>query len=84
MAPLLTLPVAYMFKGLVFGKTIQQALSDYYFGLTQKGLLFSFWKLWVPIQFLVFTVIPPHLRMPFSSFFSFVWTVLLSRISNSR
>lgn len=83
MAPFLTLPVAYMFKGLVFGKSIKQALQDYYVGLTQKGLLFSFWKLWVPIQFLVFTVIPPHLRMPFSSFFSFLWTVILSRISNS-
>jgi hypothetical protein len=83
MAPLLTLPVAYLFKGLVYGKTPRGAMEDYWIGLTQKALLFSFWKLWVPIQFLIFTVIPVHLRIPFSSFFSFCWTVLLSRISNS-
>merc|ERR1712151_243903 len=83
MAPLLTLPVAYMFKGLVFGKTLREAINDYWIGLTEKGLLFSFWKLWVPIQLLIFTVIPPHMRIPFSSFFSFCWTVLLSKISNS-
>jgi hypothetical protein len=83
MAPLLTLPVAYLFKGLVYGKTPLGAMEDYWIGLTQRGLLFSFWKLWVPIQFLIFTVIPVHLRIPFSSFFSFCWTVLLSRISNS-
>jgi len=82
MAPLLTLPVAYVFKGLVFGKTLVGSLEDYWIGLTQQGLLLAFWKLWIPIQFLVFAVIPPHLRIPFSSCFSFLWTVILSRIAN--
>jgi len=82
MAPLLTLPVAYVFRGLVFGKTMRQALlEDYVKGVKDNGLLFSFWKLWIPIQILFFTVIPVHLRIPFSSCFSFLWTVILSRIS---
>jgi hypothetical protein len=78
MAPLLTLPCAYLFKGMVFGRTAAQTLEDYWTGVAHDGLLFSFWKLWMPVQFLIFAVIPTHLRIPFSSFFSFLWTVILS------
>mmetsp|Transcript_28591 Transcript_28591/g.60339 ORF Transcript_28591/g.60339 Transcript_28591/m.60339 type:complete len:340 (-) Transcript_28591:81-1100(-) len=91
MAPLLTLPCAYLFKSLVMGgmgkgktttQTMEQTLEQYWIGVRHNGLLISFWKMWIPVQILIFAVIPTHWRIPFSSVFSFLWTVMLSRKTN--
>lgn len=84
LTPILTLPVAYVVKGIVFGNSLKRALKEYWMDVTQKGLLLSFWKLWTPANYLLFGVVPPQWRITFNASVSFVWTVILSRIANSR
>ena len=36
------------------------------------------WKLWLPAQCVGFGIVPPHLRIPYVSCVSFVWTTILS------
>ena len=84
LTPVLTLPVAYLVKGIVFGYSLRRALDEYWTDVTQKGLLWSFWKLWTPANYLLFGVVPPQWRITFNASVSFVWTVILSRIANSQ
>ena len=84
LTPVMTLPVAYLVKGIVFGDSIKTALKEYWTDVTQKGLLLSFWKLWTPANYLLFGVVPPQWRITFNASVSFVWTVILSRIANSK
>jgi len=84
LTPLLTLPVAYLVKGIVFGNTLRTSMNEYWTDVKQNGLLLAFWKLWTPANYLLFGVVPPHLRITFNASVSFVWTVILSRIANSQ
>mmetsp|Transcript_22463 Transcript_22463/g.48790 ORF Transcript_22463/g.48790 Transcript_22463/m.48790 type:complete len:270 (-) Transcript_22463:49-858(-) len=83
LTPFVTLPAAYLAKGIVFGKTLSDVMKDYYYDVKENGLLTAFWKLWTPVNLLLFSVIPPHFRVAFCALVSFVWTIILSRISNS-
>ena len=38
------------------------------------------WKLWVPMQFINFSVMPVHMRVPFAAGVSFVWSCILSAL----
>jgi protein Mpv17 len=40
--------------------------------------LVTLWKVWVPIGFLTFTVVPIHMRVPWISGVGFFWTVFFS------
>lgn len=84
LTPVLTLPVAYVTKGVVFGDSLKTALKQYWTDVTQKGLLWSFWKLWTPANYLLFGVVPPEWRITFNASVSFLWTIILSRIANSK
>lgn len=83
LTPFVTLPAAYLAKGIVFGKSLSAVMKDYYYDVKENGLLTAFWKLWTPVNLLLFSVIPPHFRVAFCALVSFVWTIILSRISNS-
>uniref|UniRef100_A0A7S2Y6W9 Uncharacterized protein n=1 Tax=Entomoneis paludosa TaxID=265537 RepID=A0A7S2Y6W9_9STRA len=90
-APLLCLPVAYIFKsaftsskGLSWDATIQQGLEKYVKDVRYQGLLLKYWTLWVPVQFLTFGVIPPHFRVTFVAAISFFWICILSTIAASE
>ena len=83
LTPAVTLPAAYAMKGLVFGN-IPEALKEYWMDVTQNGLILTFWKLWTPFNFLLFSVIPPHLRIATNAIVSFTWTIILSNIANAK
>ena len=36
------------------------------------------WSLWLPASFVGFKLVPPHLRIPYVSAVSMVWTTILS------
>lgn len=38
------------------------------------------WKLWVPMQFINFSLMPVHMRVPFAACVSFVWSGILSAL----
>lgn len=86
LTPLVTLPIAYIAKAIVFGKFLRQPggiLKEYWYDVRYNGLLSTFWALWTPVNFLLFTIVPPAWRITFSACVSFIWTIILSRISSS-
>ena len=86
LTPLVTLPMAYIAKAIVFGKFLRQPgaiLKEYWYDVRYNGLLLTFWALWTPVDFLLFTIVPPAWRITFSACVSFIWTIILSRIASS-
>lgn len=79
--PLITLPVAYLMKSLIFKHSFTEALSFYKNDVKDRGLLKKFWSLWVPVQCLTFGVVPQHLRILFIAAVSFFWLVIFSSIT---
>ena len=84
LSPFVTLPVAYIVKGLVFGNSISKIWNDYVTDVRDNGLLTTFWLIWTPVNLIIFTIVPPHLRIPCTAVVSFVWMIILSRIANKK
>ena len=89
-APFLCLPVAYAFKaaftaesGNLSFETMKDGLKKYIQDVTDQGLLFKYWSIWLPVQFLTFGVIPEQYRVPFVAMVSFFWMAILSTLSNA-
>ncbi len=78
--PLVCIPMAYFVKGLLVGDPILVSLQNYWGDIVHRGVLFKNWMIFVPVQFLTFSVIPPHFRVSFVAFVSFFWVILLSCI----
>lgn len=86
--PFLCLPIAYAIKGILTAKNIstikdiakhlEHGLDKYWQDCTERGLLFKYWGLWIPVNWLVFSMIPMHLRVVCIAFFSFFWVLILS------
>eukprot|EP00550_Attheya_septentrionalis_P009863 CAMPEP_0198287130 /NCGR_PEP_ID=MMETSP1449-20131203/6041_1 /TAXON_ID=420275 /ORGANISM="Attheya septentrionalis, Strain CCMP2084" /LENGTH=278 /DNA_ID=CAMNT_0043985035 /DNA_START=70 /DNA_END=903 /DNA_ORIENTATION=+ len=71
--PLLTLPICYLVKTIVFRKTLADGMGSYLNDIQENGLLKKFWAVWFPVQCLTFSVIPDHLRISFMAAVSFFW-----------
>lgn len=81
LTPLLCLPVAYLFKAVVFQYSMLEGLQRYVAD-AQRDLLVKYWILWGPVQCLTFGVVPQQWRIPFIAFVSFFWLIILSTISS--
>lgn len=84
--PFICLPVAYIVKSAFMADelnmaAIQSTFEKYVQDVTQRGLLFKFWAVWIPVQSLTFSVIPRHFRVAFIAFVSFFWMYILSKTS---
>lgn len=85
--PFLCLPLAYAFKAAFTSEedlsvdTFRQGLEKYVEDVTTRGLLFKYWTIWIPVQFLTFGVIPPHFRVAFVAAVSFFWIFILSSVA---
>jgi protein Mpv17 len=90
----LCLPVAYIFKysfmmneatapgsTLVNWEIVRTALRKYKSDVQERGLLFKYWGIWIPVQTLNFSVIPTHFRVAFVAVVSFFWMFVLSTTS---
>jgi hypothetical protein len=89
MGPMVCLPIVYSVKNLfrtgnASGDTITEALETYYDHVTTRGLLTTYWSIWIPAQFATFGFVPPHLRILFVAAVSFYWVTKLSAISASE
>lgn len=74
--PLMYFPAFYMLKGAVEGRALEDTVAKYRTELWDN--LKACWMIWVPAQFVNFTLVPLHLRIPFVAGVSFAWTVVIS------
>lgn len=85
----LCLPVAYIVKtafmtdgaSLFSLDTAKAAIRKYRRDVRERGLLFKYWGIWIPVQTLNFSVVPTHYRVAFVAFVSFFWMFVLSSTS---
>jgi hypothetical protein len=88
-APLLCLPIAYIFKTAFTSdelnmNTLTQSIEKYVYDVMNNGLLVKYWSLWIPAQFITFGVIPEQFRVAFVAFISFFWICILSSVVSSN
>eukprot|EP01129_Flabellula_baltica_P005571 TRINITY_DN2030_c0_g1_i1.p1 TRINITY_DN2030_c0_g1~~TRINITY_DN2030_c0_g1_i1.p1 ORF type:complete len:191 (-),score=33.46 TRINITY_DN2030_c0_g1_i1:97-669(-) len=74
--PLMYFPTFYVLNEVIRGGTAADALADYGNEIIPSCL--ALWKIWVPAQVICFAFVPKHLRIPYVSAVSFVWTTVLS------
>jgi hypothetical protein len=79
---LLTLPIAYLSKAVIYQYSFGEALRRYVADIQTHGLLTKYFCLWGPVQCLTFGVIPEHFRVTFIAFVSFFWLIILSSIAS--
>ena len=79
---LLTLPVAYGIKAMVYQYSFQEAFRRYIDDIRNHGLLMKYFTLWGPVQCLTFSIIPERYRIVFIAMVSFFWLIILSTISS--
>jgi protein Mpv17 len=79
---LITLPIAYMTKALIYQYSFREAIRRYINDVRNHGLLIKYFSLWGPVQCITFSIIPEHYRITFIAFVSFFWLIILSTISS--
>lgn len=79
---LLTLPIAYMTKAVIYQYSFREAWKRYFDDVKNHGLLTKYFSLWGPVQCMTFSIIPEHFRVTFIAFVSFFWLIILSTIAS--
>eukprot|EP00957_Ditylum_brightwellii_P201253 15324789-Ditylum_brightwellii.AAC.2 len=79
---LLTLPIAYMSKAIVYKYSIKEAFLRYKDDVLNHGLLAKYFLLWGPVQCITFSIIPSQYRVTFIASVSFFWMTILSSIAS--
>ena len=74
--PLMYYPAFYSLKHLLDGKTLNDAVVTYKKNISNDVVAMC--RVWVPVQMVNFMFVPLHLRMPFITSVSFLWTIILS------
>ena len=80
---LVCIPMAYVVKAAVFGKPpLSSGLSAYIDDVLHHGLLLKYYAMWMPVNAVLFTVVPPRGRIPVMACVSFFWMILLSTMAS--
>lgn len=79
---LVTLPIAYLTKALLYNYSVGEALRRYVDDIRNHGLLTKYFVLWGPVQCITFSIIPEHFRVTFIALVSFFWLIILSTIAS--
>ena len=79
---LVTLPIAYMSKAMIFRYSLKEAFRRYIDDIKHHKLLVKFYMLWLPVMSLAFSIIPEHFQVTFIAMVSFFWLIILSSIAN--
>jgi hypothetical protein len=82
LAPLVTLPISYVIKALVYRTSIRQELRCYWKDVRQQHVLSKYCAMYLPVTIVAFTLIPAHYRVSFFAIVDFTWVLLLSSISS--
>jgi protein Mpv17 len=81
---LVTLPIAYLSKALIFRYSAREAFRRYADDIRNHGLLTKYFTLWGPVQCITFSIIPEHFRVTFIAAVSFFWLIILSSIASKK
>ena len=79
---LVTLPIAYMSKAVIFRYSFREAFRRYIDDIKNHKLLVKYYMLWFPVMSITFSVVPEHFRVTFIAMVSFFWLIILSSIAN--
>jgi protein Mpv17 len=79
---LLTLPISYMSKAVIFKYSFKEAISLYVDDIKNHKLLLKYYTLWVPVMTFAYKYVPEHFRVSFMALVSFFWLIMLSSIAN--
>jgi protein Mpv17 len=79
---LVCIPMAYATKALVFGYPIRKGIHQYIDDVRFHGLLLKYYAIWMPVNAMLFTIVPTHYRITVMAVISFFWMVILSTISS--
>jgi Mpv17 / PMP22 family len=80
---LVCIPMAYVVKALVRDKvSVLTGIRNYIQDVRYHGLLLKYYTLWMPVNAMLFTIVPPHWRISVMALVSFFWMILLSTISS--
>lgn len=88
--PLLCLPLGYCFKTAFTAEdglsldSFRRGIEKYTDHVLERGLLTTYWSIWMPAQLMNFSVIPLHFRVLFVAAVSFFWFFVLSTISSTE
>ena len=74
--PFVYFPAFYTIKCVAEDKKIDDLKIMYKTNIHND--LIAIWKIWIPAQIVNFMCLPLHLRMPYITCVSFVWTMMLS------
>lgn len=74
--------MAYAVKAFVYHYPLRTALEEYIDDVQHRGLLVKNNAIWIPVNALCFTIVPPHFRITVMAVVSFFWMFLLSSISS--
>ena len=79
---LICIPMGYAVKAFVYRYSVRKAMREYVDDVRYHGLLIKNNIIWIPVNALVFTVVPPHYRITVVAIVSFFWMFILSSISS--
>ena len=69
--------------GWWWSAAVVAGLHAYVYDVRYQHLLLKYWALWIPVQSMTFSVIPPHYRVAFVACVSFVWVFVLSTMAGA-
>lgn len=79
---LVCIPMAYAVKALIFKYSVVKGIRQYIDDVRYHGLLLKYYAIWMPVNAMLFTLIPPHWRITVMATVSFFWMIILSTISS--
>ena len=79
---LLCIPMAYAVRAFVFQYSLATGIRQYIDDVLHHGLLLKYYALWMPVNAMIFTIVPAHWRITVMAVVSFFWMIILSTISS--
>ena len=81
--PLIYFPLYFLLKFFFVSEmSPKEAIQDYRVRIT--SLLRNYWAVWIPVEVVMWLVVPAHLRIVYLSAFSLFWQITLSVLSYKR
>jgi len=79
---LVCIPMAYAVKAFVFQYSLVTGIRQYIDDVMHHGLLLKYYAIWMPVNAMIFTIVPTHWRITVMAVVSFFWMIVLSTISS--
>ena len=78
------IPMAYAVKSMIYRYSLKKGIQQYIDDVMHHGLLIKYYAIWMPVNAMIFTIVPPHWRIAVMATVSFFWMMILSTISSRK